>query len=174
MEALSVGDRVAVLVDGKLEQVGAPEDVWLHPATVRVARLMGDPPINLLSGSLQSEGDATFFLYREHRIPLMPELARAASRASSGSVTLGVRPDGLALDPGDGAGGLPAEIYSVEPFGKHAIITVDPGGQLLKMKTSMPDALRHGERIGKAAAVRVSPRGMLLFDGATGAALSGG
>ena len=57
MEALSVADRVAVIDAGRIEQIATPEELWRRPATVRVARLVGDPPMNLLPGRIESHGN---------------------------------------------------------------------------------------------------------------------
>lgn len=173
MEALSVGDRVAVIADGKIEQVGTPEDIWLRPASLQVARLMGDPPINLLPGKLHHENGTTFFQHLSAKIVLPGALVKAATTASSDAITLGVRPNAIGLVTADAAGALPAELYSNEPFGKHAIVTADLGGLLLKIKTSMQDAARAGERIGEPIGLSFLPEGMMLFDGATGRSLPG-
>ena len=169
MEALSVGDRVAVIADGKIEQIGTPEEVWLHPATVQVARLLGDPPINLLPGRLQSEADAIYFQYRRLRLPLPARLSRVASSLGKADVVLGARPDAVALAA---TGTAPAEIYSCEPFGKHTIVTVDLGELLLKLKTSAQDAILVGDRIGQTIDLSFLPDGLMLFDATTGHALT--
>lgn len=173
MEALSVGDRVAVIAGGRIEQVGTPEDIWLRPASLQVARLMGDPPINLLPGKLHAENDTTFFQHLSSRIALPAALVKAAEAATDNAVTLGVRPNAVALVAVDAAGALPAELYSNEPFGKHAIVTVDLGGLLLKVKTSMQDAARAGEQIGRPLGLSFLSEGLMLFDSATGRALPG-
>ena len=169
MEALSVGDRVAVIADGKIEQIGTPEEVWLHPATVQVARLLGDPPINLLPGRLQSEADAIYFQYRRLRLALPARLSRVASSLGKADVVLGARPDAVALAA---TGTAPAEIYSCEPFGKHTIVTVDLGELLLKLKTSAQDAILVGDRIGQTIDLSFLPDGLMLFDATTGHALT--
>ena len=172
MEALSVGDRVVVIVDGKIEQTGTPEEIWNAPATLQVARLLGDPPMNLVPGTLQSDGSASSFAVQFTQLPLPPALVRAAEAASTRDVTLGVRPDALTMcEPGTGP--LTAEIYSNEPFGKHAIVTVDLGGLLMKLKTSMNDASRFAETIGSRVGLQLPADGLVLFDGTTGRALSG-
>lgn len=173
MEALSVGDRVAVIADGKIEQVGTPEEIWLRPASLQVARLMGDPPINLLPGRLQADGGTSFFRHLSSKIVLPVALVKAAEAATGDAITLGVRPNAIGLVADDAAGALPAALYSNEPFGKHAIVTVDLGGLLLKVKTSMQDAARAGERIGRPVGLSFLPDGMMLFDGVTGRALPG-
>ena len=61
LEALSVADRVAVLIGGRIEQVDTPMRVYLTPASVKVARLLGDPPTNLLEGELGRQSDRLVF-----------------------------------------------------------------------------------------------------------------
>ncbi|MCS0504216.1 ABC transporter ATP-binding protein [Ancylobacter mangrovi] len=177
MEALSVGDRVVVLDQGRVEQVGTPEEIWLKPASTRVARLLGDPPMNLVDGALQREGDVLFFTRRGMRIALPPALAAAAGKAAGEEVTLGVRPDGIGFAEPGAPGSLSAEIYSNEPFGKHAIVTLDLGTLLAKAKTSMATAAAlgegEGEGIGREIGLTIPDEGLVLFDGSTGRALSG-
>nr|WP_281502973.1 ABC transporter ATP-binding protein [Ancylobacter crimeensis] len=175
MEALSVGDRVAVIAEGRIEQVGTPEDIWLRPATTRVAKLIGDPPMNLIEGELLREGGALFFMRRELRVPLAGALAAAAGEATTPAVTLGVRPDAMGFAAPEVPGAVQAEIYSNEPFGKHAIVTADLGGLLAKVKTSMAISQRFGADggIGRAAGLTLPVGGMVLFDGASGRALPG-
>jgi ABC-type sugar transport system ATPase subunit len=173
MEALSVGDRVAVIANGKIEQIGAPEDVWLRPASVQVARVLGDPPINLLPGKLRTEGGTLYFQHGESKLALPARLAQVAQSLKGAEAILGARPDGLALAPIETAGVMRAEIYSSEPFGKHAIVTVDVGELLVKLKTSMQDAHRVSDRIGQTIGLAFSPDGLMLFDGTTGRAVPG-
>lgn len=173
MEALSVGDKVAVIDGGKIEQVGTPEEVWLNPVSTRVAKLLGDPPMNLVPGSLTEENGVARFAHRDLRLALPTPLARAAGLSMSGEVVLGVRPDAMALVPAGTPGTLGAEVYSNEPFGKHAIVTLDLGGLLVKAKTTMAvaGALGEGGGIGRPVGLALPAEGLILFDGPTGRAL---
>lgn len=177
MEALSVGDRVVVIDRGRIEQVGTPEDIWLRPASARVAKLLGDPPMNLIEGALARENGTLFFTRRDLRLALPPALARAAEQAVGGSAILGVRPDGIAFAAPDTPGAVGAEIYSNEPFGKHAIVTLDLGALLAKAKTSMATAAAlasgAGDGIGRPVGLVFPNDGLTLFDGTTGRALPG-
>lgn len=175
MEALSLGDRVAIIDCGKIEQVGTPEDVWQRPASARVARLLGDPTMNLINGKLEREGDALFFTRRAMRLALPASLSRAANLATGENVILGVRPDTIAFTAAEAPGAFGAEIYSNEPFGKHAIVTLDLGGLLAKAKTTMAVAAAlgggAGDGIGRPIGMLLPNDGLLLFDGTTERAL---
>jgi multiple sugar transport system ATP-binding protein len=170
-EALSVGDRIVVIDSGRIEQVGSAEDIWSRPASVRVARLFGDPPMNLVPGILKCESDALCFQRRGIDVVLPARLAAAAALTGSENVTLGVRPDCLRIAAIEAPGAISGEIYSNEPFGKHAIVTVDFGGMLAKVKTTMAAADGAGS-VGKPVGILFPADEMTLFDGITGATLS--
>jgi multiple sugar transport system ATP-binding protein len=169
LEALSVADRVAVLIAGRIEQVDAPTRVYLAPASVKVARLLGDPPTNLLEGELGRRSDRLVFRCDGLSIDLPEALGRRLETAlSSHKVVLGVRPTELAIAPAAGAAeGAAAEIYTFEPFGKYTITTVRLGGNLIKSKSFDQTPLRPGDPVR----VRFQSSSFLLFDLETGKAL---
>jgi ABC-type sugar transport system ATPase subunit len=165
LEALSVGDRVVVIIDGRIEQIGSPDDIWLTPRTTRVARLIGDPPMNLLSGTVSGQNGGAAVKVAGVGIPLD---AAASARVKPGMpVTIGVRADALDLAPVGEAGTIDAEIYAVEPFGKWAIVTARLAGELVKLKVHDLPHLAPGAAVG----LRVRNAEWRLFDGATGVAL---
>lgn len=170
-EALSVGDRIVVIDGGRVEQVGTPEEIWLRPASLRVARLFGDPPMNLLPGGLKRENGALHFQRRGMSLALPAPLAAAAAVAGSDSVKLGVRPDRLRLAAIDTIGAVAGEIYSNEPFGKHAVVTVDLGSLLVKVKATMAAADNAGN-VGDPIGLVFPDAEMTLFDSVTGATRS--
>jgi multiple sugar transport system ATP-binding protein len=166
LEALSVGDKVAVIDKGRIEQLGTPEEIWLNPASVTVARLIGDPPMSVLGGELVEEAGATSFRRAGLQIAL-PNGMAAAARGRN--VWLGLRASELALKPAGEAGAVTGEIYSHEPFGKHEIVTFSASdGAQIKIKTR--DAAQ--VRIGEAAGLSCPPAAIALFDGETGRAIS--
>jgi multiple sugar transport system ATP-binding protein len=170
MEALCIGDRIAVIEAGHIEQIGAPEEIWLRPATVRVARLVGDPPMNLLPGRLELEGPPkASFVRASLRVPLSAGLAKAAvALGADAPVILGVRPHLVGVVPADGPSAVDVELYSHEPFGKYAIVTVRLGDLLIKAKTSAPAPAGIGARVGLA----LPPAGFVLFNARTGNAIA--
>lgn len=165
LEGLSVGDRVAVLDHGRIEQIGTPEDIWLRPASVKVAKLFGDPPMNVLRGELNAEGGKTFFRRSDMSIELPQALAASAGRHVGKTVFLGLRPDVLELAASGMPGTTPAQVYSNESFGKHSIVTLRVGaGDLVKIKAKHRSALSLGEGVS----IRCGAAGFYLFDGVTG------
>ena len=168
LEALSVADRVAVLIGGRLEQVDTPARVYLAPASVRVARLLGDPPTNLLEGELDRAQDRLVFRCDGLSIELPDAVARRCETiASAREVVLGIRPTELTVVPASAADGATAEIYAFEPFGKYAIATVQLGASLLKAKSFDQVPLRPGDPVR----IRFARSSFLLFDRETGKAL---
>lgn len=169
LEALSVADRVAVLIGGRIEQVDTPMQVYLTPASVKVARLLGDPPTNLLEGELRRQSDRLVFRCNGLSMDLPETIARRVETVStSHKVVLGVRPTELTVAPASVASdGAAAEIYTVEPFGKYTITTVQLGGSLIKSKSFDQTSLRPGDPVR----VRFQSSSFLLFDLETGRTL---
>jgi multiple sugar transport system ATP-binding protein len=115
VEAMTMGDRVAVLKDGLLQQVDTPSFIYDNPANVFVAGFIGSPAMNLFEVGVQ--GDTMEF--GNAHVPLRREAAGEAHRAGD-AVTLGVRPEDMML-VGQGQG-LPTEINLVESLGADAYV----------------------------------------------------
>src|SRR5674476_582191 len=106
IEAMTLGDRLAVMSAGKLQQVGTPQDVYERPTNVFVAHFIGSPPMNLLRATV-ADGRA-----------LAGDLAIELPQVPDGPCTIGIRPDSLALAHGDDApAALDFDIEVVEPLG---------------------------------------------------------
>jgi len=166
LEAMAVGDRLAVLIDGRLQQVGDPESVFARPNNVRVARLIGDPAMNLLEMTLIPGQAGAVCIGGSQPIGIASALFnRIASAAQNERLTLGVRPTLLRVQAACGAPGvIPAEIYAVEPLGKVTIVTVQIGSHRLRAK--MPASTQFA--VGAPVEINFDPHEALLFDPATG------
>jgi ABC-type sugar transport system ATPase subunit len=165
-ETLAVADRVAVLVAGRLVQAATPAEIYRRPATVAVARLVGDPPMNLLRGALVGDGGTLRFHHEAFAVSIPPRLRTALERRDlRDGVVLGVRPAEIRLadDPAAACG----EVFVWEPLGKFAILTVRLGPDVVKLKVTKSRGWSPGEsvRLDLGAAEPV------LFDAATGAAV---
>jgi multiple sugar transport system ATP-binding protein len=97
VEAMTLGDRIVVMRDGLIEQVAEPEVVYLHPATLFVARFIGTPPRNVFTGRLVADGDGVAFDGGNFKAPLPPEMAAKVRHRVDRKVYLGIRPKAFVL-----------------------------------------------------------------------------
>ncbi len=169
VEALSVGDKVIVLAEGQIQQQGSPEEIFLKPANTTVARLVGDPAMNILSGQFEDNGSAILFRHEAGGIELSKaQTARVRKLANGHDYLLGVRPNDLGLSHrSDKANGLSGEIYTVEPFGKYSIVAIKFGHEFLKIKTKK--IVEFG--VGEAVSVELKATDHIIFNAETGKAL---
>jgi len=172
IEAMAVADRMLVLIGGRVQQMGTPDEIFGRPANVQVARLIGDPAMNVLSAQLQPAvgGGSMMVVGNAAPVPVSSDfVARFAPLAHNGALQLGLRPAELRLAPANAAptgsaDRLAGTVYAVEPLGKHTLVTVDVGGQRLRVK-SPPDA---SWVAGQPLHVVFSATQALSFDALTG------
>ncbi|GAB7050270.1 ABC transporter ATP-binding protein [Catenuloplanes indicus] len=129
-EALSVADRVAVLRDGVLQQVGTPAEVYDDPATVFVAAFLGTPRANLFEGAVYPVDGRVAVDLGSQVLMLPAGDARTAALLRHERVTIGLRPDALRATvpaPADGAS-LHGQVRHVENHGFEGIVHLDAGG----------------------------------------------
>ncbi|AMO61405.1 ABC transporter ATP-binding protein [Mycolicibacterium phlei] len=150
-EALALGDRIAVMRDGRLVQIGTPEQIWRHPADTFVAKALGQPEINLLDGVVDDDrirlGDGTF------DVPV----PAGATCARGDRVRVGLRPCDIHAEPADDE--PRGRVLLAERLGRNVELTVDVGGAHLIVLTSGRDG------VGEGAPVRLSidPADVHLF-----------
>jgi multiple sugar transport system ATP-binding protein len=115
-EALTMGDRIAVLKDGLLQQVGSPLVLYDKPANAFVATFIGSPAMNI--GTFPVKGDAVAI--GEALVPLSREVIAAMVPEDEGKLTVGFRPENLDAAKADTPGAIPVEIDIVEELGSDA------------------------------------------------------
>jgi ABC-type sugar transport system ATPase subunit len=157
IEAMTLADRIVVLHDGHVEQIGTPEDVYERPATRFVAGFIGAPPMNLLPGRIVRDGDATAV-----ELPGRARLALAVSDggAPAREVTAGVRPEHLEWTAPGRPAAIEAPATVVEPLGSDTLVTVDLDGHDLHVR--LPP--RRVRRVGEIVRLAVAPEHVHLFD----------
>jgi multiple sugar transport system ATP-binding protein len=161
VEAMTMGDRIAVLKLGVLQQVADPHSLYARPANTFVAGFIGTPPVNLFAAHVAADGAAVEVDGARWSLG-SAQRAALAGRAGE-ALTVGVRPEDLQ----PGAQGLAATVELVEPLGSET---------LLYWKSAAGDHVSRataGETItvGTRAALTPRPDGVLLFDSASGASL---
>ncbi len=168
-EALSLGDRIAIINEGKIVQVGSGDEVYYTPCNEFVARLVGEPEINLMSATLRNDGGKTKVMFRaigvEYGYEIAPDVAKILSaQAPDGKVRVGVRGINLSyrFDPADGY--MPGTVYNLEPIGNKSILTIKVDDQMYQ--SVAPNNL--SAKLDSAAYVRPDPDNMLFFSAADG------
>ncbi len=135
-EAMTLSDRLVVMRDGEVQQVGAPLDVYNNPINAFVARFLGSPAINLIPGRLDRAGDAPRFVANGLAVPLVGRLARLAADAPEADIILGIRPEDMLIAPPDG--GIPVRVDVIEPMGSLNVLYASAGPTRLVV-TAAPD-----------------------------------
>jgi ABC-type sugar transport system ATPase subunit len=167
LEAVAVADRVAVLVAGRIRQVASPTEVYRRPATVEVARLVGDPPMNLLVGAVSEAGGVLRFRHVSFDLAFpAPVHARLRAAGRRDAVVLGVRPAEVQIAAGD-EGSVHGDVWVWEPFGRHGIVSVRLGPDIVKAKVPKTRSFRPGDRV----TLDLVPFEPAVFDVATGMAI---
>ncbi|MDF1554320.1 MAG: ABC transporter ATP-binding protein [Deferrisomatales bacterium] len=135
VEAMSMGDRVAVLRDGVLQQVATPRQLYDEPANRFVAGFIGSPPMNLLPAEILREGSRTTLILAGERLPLASELSRNLPAGVGGAVVFGVRPDALTVPPHPEIGGphliVRCPVEDVEYLGAGSLVRCRLGAHTL-------------------------------------------
>jgi ABC-type sugar transport system ATPase subunit len=160
-EAMSISDRVAVMRLGRVEQVGTPEEVYARPVSTYVARFVGSPQMDILTGELRREGGIARYHVGGAGF-VVP--AAVADVAAGRPVDLGIRPEHVRV----GQGGVAAGVRIVQPLGPVTIVTLGwEGGSL----TARLPGLSHLEA-GQSTTLDLDPAGILLFERDSGRLLA--
>jgi multiple sugar transport system ATP-binding protein len=146
-EALALGDRIAVMREGSLVQIGTPEEIWRRPADTFVARALGQPEINILDGVVDGGGirlgDGSF------GVPVPAGVnVRTGER-----VRVGVRPcDIHVVGAGSGSARLSGTVILAERLGRNIELTVNVGGEQLIVLASGREGVDEGSRVSMTVA----------------------
>lgn len=135
VEALSLGDRIAILNDGQIEQIGPPKAIYYRPKNMFVARTVGQPSISLLAGILESGQEGAYLLIPEghFKIPISARLLKSLEQVNAPrEMTIGVRPQDILLRPlADSQ--IQAEWDVFEPFGIFGVLSAKLSNLYIKV-----------------------------------------
>ena len=162
-EAMALADRIAVLANGTFVQTASPEDIYMRPATLGVARLFGDPAINTADTMIETEGGAHVVLGGT-RVPVAESYRGFAGR----EVILGVRPEAVEL----GSAGVEAEVIAVTPLNERTVLLLqNPNGW--EFLASLPSSAASIPEAGTKVRASFAAAGTHIFDRQTGERLHG-
>lgn len=150
IEALTMGDRVAVLKDGVLLQVDSPNDLFDNPESVFIGEFIGSPKMNIIEGSIERSTDGVVVECLGTRTDLSPDLvARLDPSAMSGPVIIGIRPHDLHLAGESRSEGAVVKglVDICEHTGTEIFATVEVGGAKLRARLPRAPVPQHGEHV---------------------------
>jgi multiple sugar transport system ATP-binding protein len=132
VEALSMGDRIAVMNAGRIVQLDSPLTVYDNPADMFVGGFVGTPPMNFLSAQISRDGGVPVVNVSGGSFPLADH---AAAGLAGQKLVLGIRAEAIVVEPEAGDGLVRATVIVVEPLGSHNLLTVKSGEDILKVST---------------------------------------
>lgn len=172
VEAMSMADKVAIMQDGVLQQVGSPAEVYDNPANLFVAQFVGSPIMNILDIRIAADEKHTRCYLGEdtQALPLSKSLHHQieSKGVSSGQLALGVRPEAIRLARESKNNYIKADVHVIEPLGPYDIVDIKVDNQILRAKA----ASRFVEKPGESIWFQLDEQRTHFFDKTTGKSLS--
>jgi len=165
VEAMTLADRIVVMNDGYIEQIGSPMELFVNPANTFVASFIGSPPMNQMPGKITNSSAGLQAKVNDVAFDL-PENTNVSEGQS---VVVGVRPEHLSLKAEDGAA-VPISLDLVEPLGSEALLHASIGEHSLIVKTETHGDIDH---LSGVSQVYAPAKYVSIFDSETGSALTG-
>ncbi len=167
VEALSLGDRIAVMKNGRIVQCDVPMNIYDYPASTFVGGFIGTPPMNFFKGTVCANGAGTTVRLGESQIAPAPAVAPALASRNDQPVLLGIRPENLTLVAARGPNTLPAKVLVVEPLGSHKLLTMEVGSEPAKASVSPDQPVSPGDAVW----LHFDPEKIRWMDAASGEAI---
>jgi multiple sugar transport system ATP-binding protein len=150
IEALSLGDRIMILNQGELLQIGTPDQVYNHPLSLEVARQVGQPAINQVRCTVTREGGRIMLQADQDpsvTFSLLPGQEALLKKYGKDRVILGIRPKDIDIDPNGDANQLDGVVDVFQPLGSEGVLT-SMAGKLALIGLIDPEAqVRHDQRV---------------------------
>ena len=169
LEAIAMADRVAVLFEGELHQLGTPSEILKKPASAKVAEFVGDPPMNILPVNIVNEDGHLWFISGEFELTVPAHLKGMVEKGLHEELLLGIRPGDIVISQTEAASpAFAAQLYIVEKLHRKSILNLEKNGSLIKANTSTNF---QGE-IGDTIWLEFPEESLLVFDPKTSLVLS--
>ena len=169
VEAMSMADRIAIMNEGVLQQVGSPTEVYSWPANLFVAQFVGSPIMNVLNCQLETGDGMTKVRLDGMQTPFQfeGELYRRVAAARHEDIALGVRPEAILVEPVQRPGYVPGEVHIIEPQGAYDILDIRVGQAVVRARTRS----RFVTRLHESVWVQLDEARTHFFEKKTGFAL---
>jgi multiple sugar transport system ATP-binding protein len=146
-EALTLADRIVVMRDGVVQQIGPPHEIYARPRNIFVALFLGNPPINLLHGVIERVGNAPMFRRGDIRIALPATLAEQMGNGVGRQVVLGIRPEDVAHGVADNGIALSGAVTSVLPVGSDQFLGLKVADCDIFIRVGKEERHREGDQV---------------------------
>ncbi len=161
LEALSMGDEIAVMKDGKVVQLGTPDDLYENPRNTYVAGKIGSPHMNMLAATIAADGKSI-------DTALGPVATQGNMKSSAGlKALMGIRPSDITLG---NKGGIASRVHLLEPLGDVTIVSVETNGNTLRLL--LPESRALDLKPGDATSIHIDPAKIHIFRADSGETLS--
>ncbi len=171
VEAMSLADRIVIMHEGILQQVGTPEEVYQRPANIFVAQFVGSPVMNMVAADVGEKGKKARVGIGGNGVtfefPAETTNKLSAAGAQPGDLSLGVRPEGVLISPTAEPGYIEVTAGIIEPLGSHDIVDLEIGGDMIRART--PSGLVSGP--GQQVWARIDPVQAHFFETGSGRSL---
>ena len=172
-EAMTLGDRIVIMKDGFIQQIGTPQEVFDQPANLFVAGFIGTPQMNFFDAKLVKDGNGYYVDYAGTRVNLAKNIQEGLAAKGLGSmdVILGCRPEHLILKPSAGEGTVTAHVDVSEMMGSEIHLHVNAGGKDVVLRiptTELAEEQRGGMGYGTELHFTFREDLVHLFDPETG------
>jgi multiple sugar transport system ATP-binding protein len=152
LEGMTMADRIAVMHEGVLQQLGTPGEIYNHPVNEFVAGFVGEPPMNFLDCRIERASDSASLVYDNMQLALTSEQSRTLeAKCVKNEVRLGIRPDDLTIEMGTDHGmEFSASIFVTEPLGGDMLIEAKLGQDRVTIKRKIAELGQPGDPCGIA------------------------
>ncbi|BAA29272.1 ABC transporter ATP-binding protein [Pyrococcus horikoshii] len=162
-EALAMADRIAVIREGEILQVGTPDEVYYKPKYKFVGGFLGNPPMNFVEAKVE---DGKLVITEKSKLPIPKQYVEIVKETGITEVIIGFRPHDAEIVKGEGEG-IVGEVYSFEPLGREQIVTVSVNDSIVKVFAPEGEHFSFGEKV----TIKVKEELLVLFDKKTEKAL---
>lgn len=146
-EAMTMSDRIGVMKEGVMQQVGTPDEIYSSPANLFVANFIGSPPMNLIEGKISGRGKNALLDMESFKYKLPIEAEEMKERAETPEIVLGIRPEHISILKEKKENTIAAEVELIEPAGKELNVHLGVGEETLLVLADPKSEFEIGEEV---------------------------
>ena len=165
---MTLADRIVVMNDGRIEQIGTPMDLFLNPVNTFVAGFLGSPPMNMVKARVEEGANGPVAKFGDNQLAVaqIPSMQNAVGT----DVILGIRPEFVTVSRTADDGAIPVEVDLIETLGSEALIHGSLDGEPFVIRT---ETLGQMDILDGISGFKIDPDLIRVFDAGSGLALSG-